>query len=108
MALVPYLRWLRIGTVVVVVVWVLSRRVRARPVRLGVRRLSGAAAWATWLLAAMLALALLWRVVGHRQLLYSWPKKARYSARRKRSSRSRSTAPGTISTSAVTDAICSS
>lgn len=44
MALVPYLRWLGIGAVVVVVVWLLSRRVRSRTVRLGVRCLAVAAA----------------------------------------------------------------
>jgi len=43
MALVPYLRWLGIGAVVVVVVWVLSRRGRSRTVRLGVRCLAVAA-----------------------------------------------------------------
>ena len=44
MALVPYLRWLGIGAILVVVVWVLSRRVRSRAVRLGVRCLAVAAA----------------------------------------------------------------
>src|SRR5436309_961171 len=38
----------------------------------------------------------------------SWPKKTRYSDFRKRSSARSSTAPGSISTSAVTEAICSS
>jgi len=44
MALVPYLRWLGIGAVVAVVLWVLSRRVRSRAVRLWVRCLAVAAA----------------------------------------------------------------
>lgn len=44
MALASYLRWLGIGAVVVGVVWVLSRRVRSRAGRLGVRCLAVAAA----------------------------------------------------------------
>ena len=44
MALVPYLRWLGIGAVVAVVLWVLSRRVRSRAVRLWVRCLAVEAA----------------------------------------------------------------
>jgi len=44
MALVPYFRWPGIGAGVVVVVWALSRRVRSRGVRLGMRCLAVAAA----------------------------------------------------------------
>ncbi|MGH7353194.1 MAG: hypothetical protein ACRELS_01270 [Candidatus Rokuibacteriota bacterium] len=93
MPLVPYLRWLGIGAVAVIAVWVLTRRVRSRPARLALRCLAVAAwlalaaaspflayfafggpiavwgltslaatralSWATWLLAAVLALAML-------------------------------------------------
>lgn len=44
MALVPYLRWLAIGAVAVVVVWVLSGRIRSRSGRLGLRCLALATA----------------------------------------------------------------
>jgi hypothetical protein len=44
MTLAAYLRWLGIGAVVVVVLWVLSRRLRSRVARLGVRCLAIAAA----------------------------------------------------------------
>jgi len=44
MALVPYLRWLGIGAALAVGVWVLSRHVRSRAVRLAVRCLAVAAA----------------------------------------------------------------
>ena len=44
MALGTYLRWLGIGAIVVAVIWLLSRRLRSRAARLGVRCLAVAAA----------------------------------------------------------------
>ena len=44
MELVPYLRWLGIGALVVVIVWILSRRLRSRPLRQTLRCLAVAAA----------------------------------------------------------------